>query len=96
MTIPPLFYTPSSQNQRVQEFEVPGDEAPRIYTTDDLLDSSEMDVLIQAAYRQIFNEQQCITHHRQVALESQLRTGQITVRSFIRGLVLSDSFRRLN
>ena len=96
MTIPSLTYTPSSQNQRVQGFEVPGDETPRIYTTDDLLDSSEMDALIQAAYRQIFNEQQCITHHRQIALESQLRTGQITVRSFIRGLVVSDSFRRLN
>ena len=54
MTIPSLTYTPSSQNQRVQGFEVPGDETPRIYTTDDLLDSSEMDALIQAAYRQIF------------------------------------------
>ncbi|WP_008314556.1 phycobilisome rod-core linker polypeptide [Leptolyngbya sp. PCC 6406] len=96
MTIPSLTYTPSSQNQRVQGFEVPGDETPRIYSMDDLLDSSEMDMLIWSAYRQIFNEQQCIAYHRQVALESQLRTRQITVRDFIRGLVLSDSFRRLN
>ena len=96
MTIPSLTYTPSSQNQRVSGFEVPGDETPRVYSTDDFLDSSEMDALIQTAYRQVFNEQQCITHHRQIALESQLRTGQITVRSFIRGLVVSDSFRRLN
>lgn len=96
MPIPFLAYAPSSQNQRVKGFEVPGDETPRIYTTDNLLDSSEMDLLIQTAYRQVFNEQQCITRHRQIALESQLRTRQITVRDFIRGLVLSDSFRRLN
>jgi phycobilisome rod-core linker protein len=32
----------------------------------------------------------------QVKLESQLRSHQITVQEFIRGLLLSDSFRRLN
>ncbi|MFM7218782.1 MAG: phycobilisome rod-core linker polypeptide [Nodosilinea sp.] len=95
MTIPLLTYVPSSQNQRVKGFEVPGEETPRIYTTDDLLDSSEMDMLIMAAYRQIYNEQQMLAHNRQLFLESQLRTGQITVREFIRGLALSDSFRRL-
>lgn len=52
--------------------------------------------MIRAAYRQIFNEQQQIASHRQIALESQLHAAQITVRDFIRGLVLSDSFRRLN
>ena len=36
-----------------------------------------------------------ITAHRQVDLESQLRNGQIGVKDFIRGLLLSDSFRRL-
>ena len=48
-----------------------------------------------AAYRQIFNEQQTLDSYRQRFLESQLRAGQITVRDFIRGLVMSDSFRRL-
>jgi phycobilisome rod-core linker protein len=96
MTIPLLTYTPSSQNQRVEGFEVSRHGAAQVYTTYNSLDLSEMDMLIQAAYRQVFNEQQCITHHRQVVLESQLLTRQITVRNFIRGLVLSDSFRRLN
>ena len=96
MTIPLLTYSPSSQNQRVSGFEVPGDEQRQLPTSADLPAATEMDDIIRAAYRQIFNEQQLITFHRQVALESQLRNGQITIRDFIRQLVLSDSFRRLN
>jgi phycobilisome rod-core linker protein len=96
MTIPLLTYPLSSQNQRVNGFEIPGDEQPRIYSLDNLPQAPEMDKLIWAAYRQVFNEQQMLTHHRQMGLESQLRARQITVRDFIRGLVLSDSFRRLN
>lgn len=96
MTIPLLSYPLSSQNQRVDGFEVPGNEQPRIYSLDNLPNSTEIDEIIWAAYRQVFNEQQIIARHRQIALESQLRAGQITVRDFIRGLVLSDSFRRLN
>ncbi|MDZ7957395.1 MAG: phycobilisome rod-core linker polypeptide [Aulosira sp. DedQUE10] len=95
MSIPLLEYAPFSQNHRVEGFEVPGDEQPRVYTTDNLLAASEMDVLIVAAYRQVYNEQQMLESHRQRFLESQLRAGQITVRDFIRGLVMSDSFRRL-
>lgn len=95
MSIPLLEYAPVSQNHRVAGFEVPSDEQPRIFTTDNLLNASEMDLLIAAAYRQIFNEQQMLAHHRQSLLESQLRVRQITVKEFIRGLVLSDSFRRL-
>jgi len=95
MSIPLLEYNPLSQNHRVAGFEVPSDEHPRIYTTDNLLAGSELDILIAAAYRQIYNEQQMLSNHRQVNLESQLRSGHITVREFIRGLVLSDSFRRL-
>jgi phycobilisome rod-core linker protein len=95
MSIPRLEYTPLSQNHRVAGFEVPGDEQPWIYTTDNLLNASEMDLLIMAAYRQIYNEQQMLEHHRQRVLESQLRSGQITVREFIQGLALSDSFQRL-
>jgi phycobilisome rod-core linker protein len=91
-----LEYAPSSQNQRVSGYEIPGDEQPRQYTTDNLLSKGEMDDLITAAYRQIFHEQQMLTRHRQTFLESQLRSGQITVKEFIRGLVLSDPFRRLN
>ncbi|NJM97075.1 MAG: phycobilisome rod-core linker polypeptide CpcG [Phormidesmis sp. RL_2_1] len=95
MSLPLLEYTASSQNQRVSGFEVPGDEQPRIFNTDNLLVPLEMDTLIQAAYLQIYHEQQMLTHNRERFLESQLRAGQITVRNFIRGLLLSDSFRRL-
>jgi phycobilisome rod-core linker protein len=96
MAIPILEYVPKSQNQRVEGFEVAGDEQPRIYTTDNLLSASDMDTLIRAAYRQILNEQQMTASSRQMALESQLRAGQITVRDFIRGLATSDVFRTRN
>jgi phycobilisome rod-core linker protein len=95
MSIPLLTYATNSQNNRVPGFEVPGDEHSRIFTTDNLLGTSDLDNLISAAYRQIFHEQQMLSSHRQRFLESQLRAGQITVRDFIRGLALSDSFRRL-
>ena len=95
MSIPLLTYATNSQNNRVDGFEVPGDEHSRIFTTDNLLGTSDLDTLISAAYRQIFHEQQMLSSHRQRFLESQLRAGQITVRDFIRGLALSDSFRRL-
>lgn len=96
MSMSLLTYPPVSQNHRVEGFEIPGDEQPRIYTTDNLLSRTDFDTLITAAYRQIFNEQQMLTYYRQQFLESQLRSGQITVKGFIAGLLLSDSFRRLN
>lgn len=96
MTIPVLDYTPTSQNQRVTNFEVYGDEQPRVYTVENSLSSSEMDAVIWAAYRQIFHEQQMLSSNRQVCLESQLKAGQISIKDFIRGLATSDSFRRLN
>ena len=95
MTIPLLYYPLSSQNHRVQGFDVPGDEYPRQETLDNLPTGTEIDEIIRAAYRQIFNEQQIIIAYRQVYLESQLRNGQIGIKDFIRGLLLSDSFRRL-
>jgi phycobilisome rod-core linker protein len=95
MPIPLLTYNPRSQNNRVAGFEIPGDEQPRLHTTENRLQSTDMDMLIEAAYRQICNEQQMLSHHRQRFLESQLRSNQITVKEFIRGLVMSDSFRRL-
>jgi phycobilisome rod-core linker protein len=96
MGLPRLDYPLSTQNQRVEGYEIPGDEFPICHSTDNLPDATEIDILIWAAYRQVFNEQQIIDHHRQVCLESQLKQGQITVRDFIRGLVLSDPFRRLS
>lgn len=95
MPLPLLDYGLLSQNQRVNSFEVPGDEQPRIFDTENLLSPTEMDGLITAAYRQIHHEQQMLAHNRERFLESQLRANQITVRDFIKGLLLSDSFRRL-
>jgi phycobilisome rod-core linker protein len=96
MAIPLLSYTLPTSNLRVSGFEIPGDEQPPIYTTENLLSGAETDALIQAAYRQIFNEQQLLTSNRQKTLESQLKFGQITVRDFIRGLLLSETFRQRN
>ncbi|MEH2370384.1 phycobilisome rod-core linker polypeptide [Nostoc sp.] len=96
MPIPLLSYSPSSRNHRVSGYEILGDEQPRIYTAEYLQSLLEMDALIKAAYRQVFHEQQMLDSNRQICLESQLRTGQITVRDFIRGLAISDAFRRLN
>ena len=96
MTLPLLSYPTSCQNQRVSGFEVPGDEQPRIFSTSVLPDAQEVETLILAAYRRIFNEQQLLSSHRDRFLESQLRSRQISVRDFVRGLLLSESFRHLN
>lgn len=97
MPLPLLDYAPTSQNTRVSSsFDIPGDEQPRIFTTENVLSAADLDDLIEAAYLQIFHEQQMLSFNRQTALESQLRSGQITVRAFIRGLATSDAFRRLN
>jgi phycobilisome rod-core linker protein len=95
MSIPLLDYAPIAQNNRVNGFEIQGEEQPHIYSTENLPSPGDFDQLIMAAYRQIYNEQQMISSNRQSLLESQLRIGQLTVRDFIRGLILSDSFRRL-
>lgn len=91
MSLPLLKYAPSSQNQRVAGFEVGTDEQPKIYNTENMLSPLEMDDLIWAAYRQMFFH--AFKSDRQVVLESQLRNGQITVRDFIRGLALSETYR---
>lgn len=92
MPIPLLSYRPSTQNQRVSGFEIPGDDQPVIFSTDNLLSGSDLDALIEAAYRQIFFH--AFAADREPFLESQLRSGQISVRDFIRGLLLSDTYKR--
>lgn len=96
VAIPLLDYAPSSQNQRVAGYEQPGEEQPRVYSAEYMNSSEEINELVWAAYYQIFHEQQMLANNRQLFLESQLLAGQITVQSFVRGLLLSDSFRRLN
>ena len=91
MSIPLLQYKPISRNVRVAGYDVGGDEQPKVYSTENILSRSEMNDLIGAAYRQIFFH--AFRSDREIFLESQLRNGQITVRDFIRGLLLSNTFR---
>lgn len=91
MAIPLLNYAPNCPNVRVSGYIVPGDDQPKIYTTENLLSPSDMDDLIEAAYRQIFFH--AFKWDREPVLESQVRNGQITVRDFIRGLLLSKTFK---
>lgn len=89
MAIPLLAYSPSCPNQRVDALGARDDETI-IYSTDDLFSPIDLGNLIQAAYRQIFFH--AFKWDREVALESQLRNRQITVRGFIRGLLVSNTF----
>nr|YP_009654335.1 phycobilisome rod-core linker polypeptide [Pleurostichidium falkenbergii]QCH39622.1 phycobilisome rod-core linker polypeptide [Pleurostichidium falkenbergii] len=97
MSIPILKYSLSTHNHRVNSFEfLSGEEQPKVYTTENLLSSVEMDEIIWASYRQIFSEHQTLSITREPALESQLRFSQITIRDFIKGLLMSSQFRYLN
>ena len=95
MSIPLLEYKPSSQNQRVPGYEVPGEDTPRIYRIEDCLDQNDILELIWAAYRQVFSEHVILKSTRQTSFESQLKNRAITVRDFIRGLAKSQEFYRL-
>ncbi|PSB16018.1 phycobilisome rod-core linker polypeptide CpcG2 [filamentous cyanobacterium CCP1] len=97
MTLPLLEYKPTTQNQRVQSFGFAdlNEDAPYIYRLEDATSSAERDALIQAAYRQVFNEQEQLKFNRQVSLETQLKNRSISVRDFIRGLAKSERFYRL-
>jgi phycobilisome rod-core linker protein len=90
--IPILEYAPTTQNSRVTGFDSAGDESPRIFTADNLLSPGDIGDLIEAAYRQIFFH--AFAADREPFLESQLRNRQITVRDFIRGLLLSNTYRQ--
>lgn len=91
MALPLLEYAPSCNNPRVANIEIPGDEHSYIFTTENLLDPVDINNLIEAAYRQIFFH--AFKCDREIVLESQLRNGMITVRDFIRGLLLSKTFK---
>ena len=95
VAIPLLEYAPITQNslrQGVPNLRVGSDEGSRAYSMDIAMDEDNLKTVIESAYRQIFFH--AFQTDRDVNLESQLREGQITVRDFIRGLVLSDTFKR--
>ena len=91
MSIPLLEYKPRSQNVRVSGYDIGTDDQPRIYSAESAFSLTEMNELIDAAYRQIFFY--AFNSDREIFLESQLRNRQITVRDFIRGLLLSETFK---
>jgi phycobilisome rod-core linker protein len=91
MALPLLKVAPVTQNARVKSFPVGGDESPRLSPLDLGKSTAASDALIAQAYRQIYFH--AFKVDRDPALESQLRSGQITVRDFIRGLLLSQKFR---
>ena len=95
MAIPLLDYPLTSQNARVSNLA--GDQHDNGLATISVAGAgndsfnSEVDDLIEKAYRQIFFH--AMRSDRDPFLESQLRNGGITVRDFIRGLLLSSRFR---
>lgn len=91
MALPLLRIAPRSQNARVNPFPIGGDESPRLAPQDLRRNRAAADAIIEQAYRQIFFH--AFKVDRDPALESQLRSGQITVKDFIRGLLLSEKFR---
>jgi len=91
VAIPLLNYAPSSQNSRVAGFGVGNDNSPKIYNIANIFSSSDIDELIEAAYRQLFFH--AFAADRESTLESQLRSGNISIRQFVRGLVLSNTYK---
>lgn len=53
------------------------------------------DLVIKAAYKQIFGNAHLMDSERSPEAESQMRFGQITVRDFVRQLAMSDRYRTL-
>ncbi|MFE1744346.1 phycobilisome rod-core linker polypeptide [Coleofasciculus sp. H7-2] len=97
MALPLLEYKPTTQNQRVKSFGKADldEDTPYIYRVEDANSPAEMEVLIWAAYRQVFSEHEILRFNRQITLESQLKNAAITVREFIAGLAKSEAFYRL-
>jgi phycobilisome rod-core linker protein len=95
MSLPLLEVTPTSQNQRVEGYEVPDEDSPTMYRIEDVTSETDIQELIWAGYRQIFSEHLILESYSQPFLESQLRNRAITVREFIRGLGKSEVYREL-
>ena len=94
MAIPLLQYPLKTQNARVPSLgAVQSDLTPpttRSAGAGSGGEDSEINQLIEKAYRQIYFH--AMRYDRDPYLESQLRNGTITVRDFIRGLLLSRRF----
>jgi phycobilisome rod-core linker protein len=93
MSIPLLQYSPTTQNQRVEGYEVPNEDTPTIYRLANATSDKDIDAIIWAGYRQIFSEHLILESYRQKFWESQLRNRSVSVRDFIRGLGKSEVYR---
>ena len=93
MALPLLATQLQTMNARVNSFLVPGAQDSRELQsgTGELSGNGNFEGLVAQAYRQIFFH--AFKVDRDPALESQLRNGQITMRDFVRGLLLSRKFR---
>ncbi|MBW4439982.1 MAG: phycobilisome rod-core linker polypeptide [Plectolyngbya sp. WJT66-NPBG17] len=94
MALPLLAYKPTTQNHRVKNFGIAdqNEDTPYIYRIEDVSSSTDMEALIWAAYRQVFSEHETLRFNRQIASESRVRNGAITVRGFIGELAKSERF----
>jgi len=92
MALPVLATKPLTNNARVSNF-LPGSEETTRQDGRFALQRNRAgaDLLIDQAYRQIFFH--AFKADRDAVLESQLRSGQITTRDFVRGLLKSEKFR---
>ncbi len=92
--LPLLATRPTTQNHRINGFDVMDEDDPKVFRFADCADRSQVEELIWAAYRQIFGEHMILAAARQKVLESQLVDRKISVRDFVRGLGKSEFFRR--
>lgn len=94
MALPLLDVKPTAVNARVANFMPATEESPlkAPFSLTPLQDAASVDLQIDQAYRQIFFH--AFRSDRDPVLESQLRSGQIRMRDFIRGLLLSEKFRQ--
>ena len=91
MGLPLLTTAPKTQNYRVASFQVGSDETPRSTFNGLGHGAVSVDEQIEQAYRQIFFH--AFKVDREPVLESRLRSGQISVQDFVRGLLLSRKFQ---
>ena len=96
MAIPVRTYSLKSQNSRVNNLAGNSDSI-KYQVTGEISGASvstrrDMDSLIEQTYKQIFFH--AMSCDRDIYLESQLRSGYITMRDFVRGLLLSERFQQ--
>ncbi|CAK22931.1 phycobilisome rod-core linker polypeptide [Synechococcus sp. CS-197] len=88
MSLPLLDYPLSTQNNRVANITSRAEGFNQVVNQS----TSSRDLLIEKAYRQIYFH--AMKHDRDTCLESQFRAGSITMRDFVRQLLLSERFQQ--